>query len=461
MFEGRGERVGKQGAGRGRIPAAAAVTVGVVALSIWAPLAVAGSASPKVSGPTVVAGPASGPGVKPADVATKPTLTGPSTTTTTGPTPTTTTPPTTTTTTATTTTTTTIPPATTTTTTTSPTATTQPTAPAATGVMTGAAAGCKPDPTPAIAALPDGATFYGSGCYDVPFGIQITHPVSVVGGIFVDTTTGQRMGVNANGVTKLIDPKPVILVKNTHNVTLRGLTIIGGNTDGGYYPDKVGQAGIKVVSSDSVTIDTVSTTNTFGDGLEFWSDFPTNKNPTTNLTVRNVLITRAGRHGITPASVYNATISDVHVVSQAVVGIDAESDIAGVGLGNVTFSNVTIDHGGVFLISTLTGPVNFVNCSFTGHLTVDNGPGIYPVTFTGGSFVMRSSVTGTPPGAISQKGGLLTLNHVAISRPPRPCGTVFGPSWYVERGGRLVLNQSPVPGLQGTLLDSATMSVNP
>ena len=446
MFEDQCRKTGRGGAGRRRaaVLATAVVTSAatvIAGLGAVGPSSSAAAASPKAAvAPVVTTTTTTRPA--PVTTTTKPAAATPKPTTTTVPVTTTTT----------------APVVTTTTTTIPATTTTTGAAPSAAAVPSGA---CKGDPTAAIAALPDGGTFYASGCYTVPFGIQITHPVTIVGGTFVDPSTGPLDGVNGNGVQKLIDLKPVILVKDTHNVTLRGITVIGGNDDGGYHSSKVGQAGIKVLSSDAVTIDTVTTTNTFGDGLEFWADLPTHKEPTSNLTVRNVTITRAGRHGITVADVFNASITNVEVVSQADAGIDGESDLPGIGIGNVTFTNVTADQGGVNLICALTGPVSFVNSNFTGHITVNNGAGVYPVTFTGGSFVMKSSVSGLPAGAISQKGGVLTFNRVAISRPPRPCGTVYGPSWYLEGNARLVLNQSPVTGMAGTIYAPATMTVNP
>ncbi len=51
------------------------------------------------------------------------------------------------------------------------------------GVPDPSLAGCQPDPAPAIAALPPGGEFVGTGCY-LTSGILITKPVTIDGGVY-------------------------------------------------------------------------------------------------------------------------------------------------------------------------------------------------------------------------------------------------------------------------------------
>ena len=55
--------------------------------------------------------------------------------------------------------------------------------------LTVPAPACAPSPQAAIADLPAGGTFVGSGCYSVPNGLHLTKPVTIDGGSYVDSST--------------------------------------------------------------------------------------------------------------------------------------------------------------------------------------------------------------------------------------------------------------------------------
>jgi len=311
---------------------------------------------------------------------------------------------------------------------------------------------CQPDPSSVIAALPDGGTFHGRGCYSVPYGIVLRHPVTIDGGTFVDSTTipGPPPGQPAGGGLQAI-----FKVQDTHQVTIQNVDIVGSNTAGGYHPELVNQAGIDVLSSDHVTIANVTTLNTYGDGLEFWSTI--RKVPATNVTVSNVRITNAGRQGITTAFLSNATFTNVNVVSQANRGIDAESDLPGIGMGNIIFNNVTA--GGVSLVNYLSGPVTFNDSNIRGGIILGNGSP-FPITFNRGTLTLRPSYHGYPSAGIYMPlGGNLTFNRTTITRSlPRLVAPV-GYSWGVKNGGHLTFIASPFSGTPGYADATSTVSI--
>ena len=301
---------------------------------------------------------------------------------------------------------------------------------------------CQADPSAVIAALPSGGTFHGSGCYSVPNGLHLTKPITIDGGSYVDSSTVP----GPHGLS------PVIAVRATHDVTLENLSVTGGNPTGAYKPNLVGQAGITVLSSSGVTISNVTTSSTFGDGLELWALLPQDKTPTNHLTVTNLKVTLAGRQGITTGDLSDATFTNVTVVSDGFSGIDGESDTKAVGMGNVSFDHLTAT--GVNLVEYLTGPITFTNSTLNGHFVAVNKAGTFGVTVTDSSWSMRAQIHGYPPGGIYQNGGTLTFQRTRITRSP---GNYVGNTWNVVNGGHLDLLASPVIGPAG--VSDATSSV--
>lgn len=220
--------------------------------------------------------------------------------------------------------------------------------------------GCQPDPSAQIAALPSGGTFTGTGCYNVPNGVSLTQPVTITGGTWNDMTTTPPPQP-AHGK---IGPNPVFRIRNTHDVTLSNLAIVGANAKGHYSAGMVGAAGIDVQSSANITITSVTTTNTFGDGLTLAWD---GRNGTTsNVQVDHLTITNAGRQGITPAEVAGARFSYVTINGAADSGVDFESDVPTVGSSNVVFDHLTT-RPGINIIEQVAG-LTFTNSAMTGRL---------------------------------------------------------------------------------------------
>jgi hypothetical protein len=142
---------------------------------------------------------------------------------------------------------------------------------------------------------------------------------------------------------------PIIRVNETDDIMLENLTLVGGHTSSSLDSSLVGEAGIEVRSSTGVTIDNVAATNTYGDGLD--------------------------------------TFSNITLTHSATDGIDFESDLSGVGSGDVTFNTVTLDDK-LNMVEALTGPVAFNNMTFDGATrSLINATIGQPITFYQTSFL--------------------------------------------------------------------------
>ncbi len=311
--------------------------------------------------------------------------------------------------------------------------------------------GCQPDPAAAIAALPPGGVFHGSGCYTT-LGILITKPVTIDGGVYNDPQT------ESSGKHTVF---PIIRVKNTNNVTVENVVLNGSDLTGGYHRDMVNAAGFDILSSDHVTLINDTTDNTFGDGVTLFADFSIDGNPVTNLYVNGLTVTNAGRQGITMGYVKGAELDNVTVNSAAESGWDFESDLPHVGSGNVVINNAD-NHVGVHLIEALQGPITFNNCQCWKHVhdINDAAESGQLVTFNGGSYQLaRDSSTGINVAGIVIAGpGRMVMNNVDISRLPGPFDPK-GPSISVTGGGHLTLVDSPLPKPAGTHDAQSTVTI--
>ena len=257
---------------------------------------------------------------------------------------------------------------------------------------------CQPDPSAQIAALPAGGTFTGSGCYTVPNGIRLTKSVTLDGGTYIDPSNAKP----AKGGFR-----PVIQVYDTSGVVLENLTIQGGDPTGAYHAPLVNQSGIDLISSSNVTIANDSISQTFGDGLELW----TNGGPNTDVVVTGLSINNVGRNGISPSDVANSTFTGVRIGNTGLTGVDFESDINNIGAGYVTISNSSWN--GTYIQEALSGPISFVDDSLSGHIVMTvRTKLLYPITFSAGKLAIghwtRAGVFARGPGAMVFNGTTFT-----------------------------------------------------
>jgi hypothetical protein len=302
--------------------------------------------------------------------------------------------------------------------------------------------------TARLDALPSGAVFHSpaGACYLVDQGLEITHPLTMIGGTLEDDST-PTSPKRSNSF------KPILEIVDTSHVTITDLTIEGANVTGGYHPAFVSGAGIKVLSSSEVTLDNITVSNTFGDGLELMADLGQRiATPDTYLVVNGYTTTNAGRQGMTFAEVDHATLDNIHIVHPADAGFDFESDEPGLGSGNVAVTNCTYDHG-VNVIERLTGPLAFTDCSGAWSLNILDRVSDQLVTFTGGS--LKCQVRSPQP-CVHQRGGMVTLSHMALTRIATN-EVMTEPAWKVTDGGHLSLLDTTVAGPRG--IQDATSAV--
>jgi hypothetical protein len=157
----------------------------------------------------------------------------------------------------------------------------------------------------------------------------------------------------------------------------------------------------------------------------------------------------------------DATFNDVTVESSHFAAWDFESDIRGIGSGDVSITNSTwtgsFENIGVNVVEPLSGPVTFTDCTGDGHFIYDPFPPSLPatvnpisapVTFTGGTLLVPKTDPGTPPGGIYVRGAPLAITDSTIGRLPEVL-PVTGPAWYATGGAVLTLTHSPVTGPPG------------
>ena len=299
-----------------------------------------------------------------------------------------------------------------------------------------------PDLQDYLDSLPAGSVFRSSttACYDVPAGIILSKPVTIIGGTFYDPTTVKPTGKGYDGM------KPIILIKAASDVTISGVHVLGADTSGVYHSSMVGQAGFKLESAIHATLTDDTSTDTWGDGLELVAAGIHDRSPVTDLTVNGFTSTNAGRQGVTLAEVADSSLNGLDVVSPAEVGIDFQSDLGGRGSANVTISNCSNDKG-FELTEYFYGPITISNCTGFHHVTLRSLTSDAPISFVGGTLLCRRI---DPQPCIKQFGGSLTFTGVTIDRMP---GTykIKEPAWSVIDGGSLDFVNSPVEEPFGTV----------
>jgi len=208
----------------------------------------------------------------------------------------------------------------------------------------------------------------------------------------------------------------------------------------------VGEAGLDILSSSNVTITRVATINTFGDGMTVFANFGTSNQPTTNLQVNGLDITQAGRQGVTMAYAKDSTLNGVRVNSASGSAWDFESDLPGIGSGNIIVNNASGTKG-VRFIEALQGPVTFNDCQCERHLTLTHEAAASGqlVTFNRGTLLLPRTDHGiTPAGVVVAGPGKLRLADVTLWNLP---GTrkVSGPNWSITGDGSLTLVHTTAP----------------
>jgi hypothetical protein len=307
-----------------------------------------------------------------------------------------------------------------------------------------APATCLPDPTAAIAATPAGGTWNGAGnCYTLADGIKVTHPETIENATFYDTATAP--------LPREQNSKPIVDIVKTSDVTISNLNLYGAKAKGqGGVAGMSKQSGVTITSSANVIVDRVTTQNQFSDGFELVG--------VTHSAIVNSTVVNSGRQGVTFDGASDVYVTGLNVeASAAPSALDWESDLAGIGAGNVTIANSTWQ-GTNNLIEYFAGPINFVNDAGVGPWVIGSLNSQAPITVTGGSYAIPGNVKANP-GAISMNGGNLTFDHVSFTRQAAKKQTA--PAYAVSNGGHLTLTASPIPGPAGFVDSTSTATVVP
>jgi hypothetical protein len=281
-------------------------------------------------------------------------------------------------------------------------------------------------------------------------GVDITHPLTLNGGTFDD---GSSLTTPLGSGHFL----PVIQIFDTTEVTLANVTIEGANLNGRYHPLLVGEAGVKVVSSSDVTLDDISVSNVFGDGLELVADLGhRNPTPDTNLVVDGYDATMVGRQGVTFAEVEHATLNDINISDPDFDGFDFESDIPNLGSGYVAITNCTYQKG-INLVEPLYGPLSVTDCAGGSWAYLLDGKTDEPITFTDDTMRCENRA---PISCIRLGGGQATISHSAITRIKEPPNLkVTEPAWWVFGTGHLTLDHTSVAGPTGSHASTARVDI--
>jgi len=226
-------------------------------------------------------------------------------------------------------------------------------------------------PADTTVSVPTGA------CYQVDEGLSLQFPVGITidGGTFENSSTSPPPA-KGHGTPK---GSPVFNVLSGSDVTFENLAIEGANP-GGYDAHMAFAGGIELQGTSGATIDNVTITAPFGDGITLaplrgGADHNSGKikSPVTNVTISNVTISGAGRMGVTFGSVNGAQATNLALSDIGLDTFDVEADQGNEGAENVTIDGCT---------SSSASSSNFARSFFsnggpgaakdTGNITVEN-----------------------------------------------------------------------------------------
>lgn len=274
--------------------------------------------------------------------------------------------------------------------------------------------------------------------------------ISVANSSLVDTWVDDPM---VTPPTTGYGPQPIVKVYDTSNVTLQN-DLLTGRGDGGYHADLVGSEGIKILSSSGCKVRDVKVQRTWGDGLYVGANQPKDRNPVSGLEVENLRVWSTGRMGVTMAECVDSVFTNVSVIGSANNSWDFESDLSGVGCGNIRV-NIGFCANGVRMIQHLTGPITFQNYIVHRHITLSNQAALsgQPVLFQKCIlFLPRSQ-----PGITIDGPGHMRFEDCLIYRLP---GVVApGPAWQVTNGGVLEFVRGEIRPPMGTQDATSTVTI--
>jgi hypothetical protein len=302
--------------------------------------------------------------------------------------------------------------------------------------------------------LSPGAVFDGAGqTYEVDHGVTVPDPQNItVENASFRTSQGpmDANGIGSGVAVFTFGGAPVSATQNSGGVTFNDVNVFGTHDCNGLPPryqrapvgtgycstgilfGLYGQAGLRFNGTADVTLDNVSTSNMWGDGIDIEPFVP---NPNTPAPVRgswhcasdlhftNVTAWHDGRDGISPTCEQGMWAVNTNLSRNDQLGLDFEADFVGPHADNVWFTGLTAN--GVEVAES--GSVHFVNWTAPDaqhqvlHSTLPAGAATIEVD--------NSSLTGP----IDDRSGHVTtmLSNVAFTVPPFECST---PGFPVDHG---------------------------
>jgi hypothetical protein len=282
-------------------------------------------------------------------------------------------------------------------------------------------------------------------CYQVDEGISLNFPntLTVDGGTYENHAT-MPASTGGGGTQR---GSPVWNVLGGSALTLENMTISGVNP-GGYNPKMAFAAGIVLQGTTNATIEHITITNTYGDGitlnpLRSGSDHKGSGivSPTINATISNVDITGPGRMGIAFVSVRGATptsngasVSSVTIDNVGLDTFDVEADQGSEGSQNVTINGCT---------ASTTGPGDFFadggssSGKQTGNITVEN-------------CTMQAAQAGTAIWVARPTTGTVNRGPYLFDSDTFDCGTSIKVTCVIVSGGGVTVSNSTLSFPAGT-----------
>lgn len=156
------------------------------------------------------------------------------------------------------------------------------------------------------------------------------------------------------------------------NDTLEDLTIEGTYPGGGLRADMANAAGVRTDGVQNLTIDEVTTLDTWGDGLHlapFLAGPKSGDHGNTGGLVENVVTNHTGRCGIAPIGVDNLTIDNASMTGTGYCAVDMEADSGNTPIKAITFNGLTTDS--FVELDHATGPVVINDWKETGNAAPD------------------------------------------------------------------------------------------
>jgi hypothetical protein len=323
-----------------------------------------------------------------------------------------------------------------------------------------------------------------SACYQVDEGLKLNFPtnLTIEGGTFQNlaTTPPPRNGHAAQlGF-------PVFNVLGGSGVTFQNLAIEGADPGGGYLAKMAFAGGIELQGTTGATIDNVTVTSVFGDGITLapLRGGPNHNSgkilsPATNVTASGITVNGAGRMGVTFGSVSGATMTNLTISNVGLDTFDVEADQSNEGSQNVTINGCTassaatsnyartfFSNGGVGA-GPRTGNITVENCTMTepqgtaalqvlrpGTGSVARGP----FTFKNDTFACGQMTSSKLVACVAVSGSNVTVQDSTFTFPSTP---PIEAVYTVTTSSTLAFNNDTVTGYGslGTFDSTSTVTV--